>query len=56
MKKRTYIQPMSEQEPFAPLILQEFTGSGDVKPGGGDDSDDDSRVNAHEEETWGTLW
>lgn len=56
--KKIYIQPVSEQEVLTPLLLQEFTGSSDdVDVGGSDDSDDDNRIKALEDETeWGTLW
>lgn len=56
--KKIYIQPVSEQEVLTPLLLQEFTGSSDdVDVGGSDDSDDDNRIKALEDEPeWGTLW
>jgi hypothetical protein len=57
MKKKIYIQPMSEQEVWAPLLLQEFTGSSDdVIVGGEDDSDEDPRAKEINDEAWGTLW
>ncbi|MCR4613576.1 MAG: hypothetical protein K5778_06205 [Bacteroidaceae bacterium] len=58
MKKKTYIQPMSEQEVWAPLLLQEFTGSSDdVHVGGEDDSDEDPRAKEEAEDfVWGNLW
>ncbi|MDO4995401.1 MAG: hypothetical protein Q4E32_10445 [Bacteroidales bacterium] len=57
MKKKIYIQPMSEQEVWAPLLLQEFTGSSDdVHVGGEDDSDEDPRAKEVEDFVWGNLW
>ncbi len=57
MKKKIYIQPMSEQEVWAPLLLQEFTGSSDdVIVGGEDDSDEDPRAKEINDDVWGTLW
>lgn len=58
MNKKIYIQPMSEQEVWTPLLLQEFTGSSDdVHVGGEDDSDEDPRAKEEAEDfVWGTLW
>jgi hypothetical protein len=57
MKKKIYIQPMSEQEALTPLLLQEFTGSSDdVIVGGEDDSDEDPRAKEINDDVWGTLW
>ena len=57
MKKKIYIAPVSEQEVWAPLLLQEFTSSSDdVHVGGEDDSDEDPRAKEVEDFVWGNLW